>query len=245
MIYDKRVFIMYKTHKDITTPDRSTIIWRYLSLPKFLSLLNDEQLYFARHDKFFDAQEGTLSNPDKNYFDSKVPGISSRMKCVNFGCTFINCWIMSDFDLYLMWTAYSSIDEGIAIKTTIGNLIDSLDSNDERCIYISDVNYIDYNTQYTFCKTGGFANMLAPFFCKGQYFQQENELRLIYSNYEIDARNKIESAQFKVSLDILIDEVWIAPRARTWYENVVKKELILHNINKPLKRSCIRARSYL
>lgn len=233
---------MYKVHKDLTTPNREITIWRYMSLSKFLSLINNKQLYFARHDKFFDAQEGVLSNLDKRFFDNKVPGISSRMKCEYLGCTFINCWIMSDLELYLMWTAYSSIDEGIAIKSTVGNLIDSLDSNDERCIYISDVNYIDHNRQYTFDKTGGFANLLAPFFCKGQYFQQEKELRLIYSDYEIDERDRIEGVQFKVSLDILIDEIWIAPRAETWYEEVIRKELLLHNIKKPLKRSCIKAR---
>ena len=213
-----------------------------MSLSKFLSLINNEELYFARHDKFFDAQEGILSDPDKSFFDSKVPGISSRMKCENLGCTSINCWIMSDTEQYLMWTAYSSIDEGIAIKTTVGNLIDSLDLNDKRSIYISDVNYIDYKSQYTFDKTGGFANLLAPFFCKGKYFEQEKELRLIYNNYEIDERNKIEGVQFKVSLDTLIDEIWIAPVARTWFEEIVKKELILHNIHKQVNRSCINAR---
>lgn len=233
---------MYKTHKDFTTPNRKTIIWRYMSLSKFLSLINNEELYFARHDKFFDAQEGILSDPDKSFFDSKVPGISSRMKCENLGCTYINCWIMSDTEQYLMLTAYSSIDEGIAIKTTVGNLIDSLDPNDKRSIYISDVNYIDYKSQYTFDKTGGFANLLAPFFCKGKYFEQEKELRLIYNNYEIDERNKIEGVQFKVSLDTLIDEIWIAPVARTWFEEIVKKELILHNIHKQVNRSCINAR---
>lgn len=213
-----------------------------MSLSKFLSLINNEELYFARHDKFFDAQEGILSDPDKSFFDSKVPGISSRMKCENLGCTYINCWIMSDTEQYLMLTAYSSIDEGIAIKTTVGNLIDSLDPNDKRSIYISDVNYIDYKSQYTFDKTGGFANLLAPFFCKGKYFEQEKELRLIYNNYEIDERNKIEGVQFKVSLDTLIDEIWIAPVARTWFEEIVKKELILHNIHKQVNRSCINAR---
>ena len=213
-----------------------------MSLSKFLSLINNEELYFARHDKFFDAQEGILSDPDKSFFDSKVPGISSRMKCENLGCTYINCWIMSDTEQYLMWTAYSSIDEGIAIKTTVGNLIDSLDPNDKRSIYISDVNYIDYKSQYTFDKTGGFANLLAPFFCKGKYFEQEKELRLIYNNYEIDERNKIEGVQFKVSLDTLIDEIWIAPVARTWFEEIVKKELTLHNIHKQVNRSCINAR---
>ena len=101
---------------------------------------------------------------------------------------------------------------------------------------------IDYKSQYTFDKTGGFANLLAPFFCKGKYFEQEKELRLIYNNYEIDERNKIEGVQFKVSLDTLIDEIWIAPVARTWFEEIVKKELILHNIHKQVNRSCINAR---
>lgn len=234
---------MYKTHKDFTTPDRKTIIWRYLSLPKFLSLINNKELYFARHDKFFDAKEGILSDPDKKYFDSKVPGISSRMECDNLGCTFINCWIMSSIEQYLMWSAYSSVDEGIAIKTTIGNLIDSLDCNDKRSIYISDVNYINYNTQYTFDKTGGFANLLAPFFCKEKYFEQEKELRLIYNDYEIDKRDDIEGVSFKVSLNTLINEVWVAPKAKGWFEDVLKKELTLHNIKKPLMRSCIIARS--
>ena len=164
------------------------------------------------------------------------------MKCENLGCTFINCWIMSDTEQYLMWTAYSSIDEGIAIKTTVGKLIDSLDPNDKRSIYISDVNYIDYESQYTFDKTGGFANLLAPFFCKGKYFKQEKELRMIYSDYEIDSRSPIEGVKFIVSLNNLIDEVWIAPKAKGWYEDVIKKELSLHNIKKPLKRSCIKAR---
>ena len=52
---------MYKTHKDFTTPNRKTIIWRYMSLSKFLSLINNEELYFARHDKFFDAQDPRYS----------------------------------------------------------------------------------------------------------------------------------------------------------------------------------------
>lgn len=233
---------MYKVHKDFKTPERDVTVWRYLSLPKFLSLLNEEQLYFARQDRFFDMQEGTLSEPDKNFFNSRVPDITSRIEGDSIGCTFINCWVISDVELYLMWTAYSSIDEGIAIKTTVGNLIDSLDPNDKRDIYISDVDYIDYNTQYTFSKANGFANLLAPFFCKGKYFQQEKELRLLYSDYEIKYRDNILGLQFKVSLNTLIDEIWIAPKAKEWFHNIVKKELILHKLNKPLKYSCIKAR---
>jgi hypothetical protein len=211
-----------------------------MSLPKFLSLLNEQALYFARHNTFFDAQEGFLSKPDRTFLDSKLPDISTWLGEDHLGCTYINCWVISDVELYLMWTAYSSINEGISIKTTIGNLIDSLDPKDERDIYISDVEYIDHDTQYTFGKAGGFTNLIAPFFCKGKYFQQEKELRLIYTNNEIKYKDDIYGLQFKVSLDTLIDEIWIAPKATNWFENLVQDEMILHNLNKPLKRSHIK-----
>ena len=61
---------------------------------------------------------------------------------------FINCWVISNVELYLMWNTYSSLDKGLAIKTTIGNLIDSLDPCDDREVFISDVNYIDYYHDY-------------------------------------------------------------------------------------------------
>lgn len=231
---------MYKRHPNFKTPDRDTVVWRYLSLSKFLSLLNEQQLYFARQDRFFDAQEGALSNTDHYYLENMIPGVSKRVKSGSLGCTFINCWVMSNVELYLMWTTYSSINEGVSIKTTVGNLIDSLDKQDKRNIYISDVKYIDHDTQYTFEKAGDFVNFLAPSFCKGKFFQQENELRLIHIDYDMTFHDDIFGLVFNVSLDTLIDEVWIAPKAEAWFAKVVQAELCLHNIHKPIKRSHIK-----
>lgn len=230
---------MYKIHSEIITPSRNIIIWRYLSLEKFLSLLNDRQLFFTRHDFFFDSEEGKMSKKDKELYDEVVPGISVRMENDRYGCCYINCWVMSEVELYLMWSTYSSLDKGIAVKTTVGNLIDSLDANDDRDIYISSVGYIDYDNEYTFDKSGGSANNLARYFCKRKYFQQEKELRLVYYDYKAKIDDDIAGLNFSVSLETLIDEIWIAPQANEWYEELINKELKLHGINKSIKRSQI------
>ena len=146
---------------------------------------------------------------------------------------------MSNVELYLMWNTYSSIKKGIAIKSTIGHLIDALDSNDNRCIYVSDVKYIDYTQESTFTKAGGFANDLARYFCKRDYFQQEKELRLVYYDFKANLNDNMKGVNFKISLNTLIDEIWIAPKAEEWYETLINDELKLHKIKKKVKRSLL------
>lgn len=230
---------MYYQHRAFKTPDRETVIWRYLSLSKFLSLLNSRSLYLARSDQFFDKNEGKLSEMDKKLFDSFVPDISNRIEKEGIGCSFIQCWVMNPEELFLMWETYSSLEEGIAIKSTVGQLIDSLDSKDERNIIISDVSYKNYSKDYTFDKAGGFANLLAPLFCKRTYFCQEMELRLVYHDYNMSILDNVMGVVFKVDLNKLIDSVWVAPNAGEWYIDVINKEMLIHGINKPLNCSGI------
>ena len=232
---------MYREHSEIITPDRKQTIWRYMSLDKFLSLLNDKQLYFARHDKFNDLKEAMRSDLDLKLYDKYVEGISETIKNDPFGCGFINCWIIENFDLYLMWRSYSSLDKGIAIKSSIGNLIDSLDSKDKRSIFISDVEYMDYITGFTFDKYGGSENDLARFFCKRENFKQEKELRAVYYDYEmrLDSKKAPDGLKFKVSLNTLIDEIWIAPNATKEFEKNIKEIVRKHGITKPIRRSQI------
>lgn len=229
---------MYYLHEAFATPDKETIVWHYFSLAKFLSLLNDKQLFFQRSDLFFDSKEGKLSNKDKqlyNYYNAS--SLVGRSESGGLGCCYVNCWVMSDVELYLMWSTYSSLNEGIAVKSTVGNLIKALDPNEKKEVIISDVKYIDYDTDYTFDKAGGIANAIAPYFCKRQYFSQEKELRLVHYDPYMRFRHEVYNMKFDVSLGLLIDEVWIAPNAEDWYVNLIKKELDLHGIEKPIIQS--------
>lgn len=226
---------MYFPFEAFVTPDKGTIVWHYFSLAKFLSLLNDKQLFFLRSDLFFDTKEGKLSSMDKrlyNYYNAS--SIADRSERGGLGCCYINCWVMSDVELYLMWNTYSSLKEGIAVKSTIGNLINALDPKETKDIIISDVKYIDYETEYTFDKTGGIANALAPYFCKRKFFSQEQELRLVHYDPYMRFSHNVYNMKFAVSLEKLIDEVWIAPEAEDWYVDLIKKELTLHGIGNPV-----------
>ena len=44
------------------TPSRGAIIWRYMSIDKFMLILNNQTLYFPNIYKFNDKSEGTLSD---------------------------------------------------------------------------------------------------------------------------------------------------------------------------------------
>lgn len=223
---------MYYPHPALTLPSKETVIWHYFSLAKFLSLLNDSKLYFPRSDKFEDQMEGRFSAADKNLYEIMGnPSMPERIEKGCAGCAYINCWVMSEEELFLMWSAYSSLEEGIAIKSSVGNLISSLDASDTREIYISNVSYIDYEKQRTFDKTGRIVNALAPYFCKRKYFSQERELRLVHYDFHIRPHHNIEGMEFDVALETLIDEIWMAPKAHDWFVDMVNKELKLHDIS--------------
>jgi hypothetical protein len=51
--------MVYKEHWHFTPPEnRQVPIWRYLDLPRFLSMLHREALHFTRPDQFDDPFEG-------------------------------------------------------------------------------------------------------------------------------------------------------------------------------------------
>ena len=67
-------------------------------------------------------------------------------------------------------------------------------------------------------------------------FRTGKELRLVYYDYKmkLDDDNKQYGIKFDVSLDTLINEIWIAPQADDWYVELIKNEMKIHNLNKPI-----------
>ena len=48
----------------LNPPQDDTIIWRYMSMTKFLMLLDNQGLWFSRSDTFEDANEGMFPQKD-------------------------------------------------------------------------------------------------------------------------------------------------------------------------------------
>jgi hypothetical protein len=230
---------MYYKHPELPLIDMTQKIWHYYTLPKFLSLLSSSSIYMCRQDKFDDSFEGAMTKKDEAFFESKAAGITKGMKGDSLGCTYSNCWTKSDVDEYVLWSSYASLKDGVAIQSTVLKLITALDSEDKRLVYVSDVQYIDYNTQYSFQLTGNIANMIAPHFSKRPYFEAEKELRAMYWDTDGRFSNTPEGLLFKVDLNELIESVYVAPQSYPQYRELIEELLHKYGLQKEVKRSGI------
>ena len=223
---------MIKDNKDLDNVPDNIVIWRYMSLEKFLSLIENEELYFCRVDLFEDKHEATLPIIDKKNFyyseENKNYWENERKR------HFVNCWIESPHELSLMWTAYAK--NGVAIKSTVGNLKNSLINSPED-IYLSRVRYIDYDrdsSQDAYTPP----NILKLLFVKRSLFNQENEIRLLHSDYE-NKDGHIKSKSIKVDINVLIDEIVISPNTDDNFLNLIKTYLNSKGINKKITSSIL------
>lgn len=230
--------IMFKAHPDLQNPDPTQSIWHYFSLPKFFGLLNSSSLYFCRSDKYDDLSEGSLTQKDKEYF-SKYSFDSNRINGDGLGCVYSNCWTRSEHDEYVLWKSYASLTDGIAIKTTVKRLIESLDQDDLRQVYASNVQYINYETEYSFTMTNGFIVLLAPHFTKRKYFEAEKEFRLLYWDNKGKFTTSPNGLLFKVNLETLLESVYVSPFCYVWFKDAISDLLNKYSLRCPVVSSNI------
>lgn len=216
-------------------------IWRYMDISKFISMLENGGLFFSRADKLGDPFEGSFSRAD-NEFDhifkwgrdifigedkSLKPDYKSLRKSV-----FINCWHMNEHESAAMWKLYTQTNESICIQSTFRNLKECLDGLDEE-VLLDEVSYIDYKHDRIPCN-----NVLNLFTHKRKSFTHEQELRaLIWINKSISP--KTDGIWEKVSLELLIDKIFIAPTSPKWFLELLKKVVIRYGLKKQVKRSSL------
>lgn len=248
----KRVSLPYESSPYLTTPNSSEKIWRYLDFTKFVSVLADKALFFCRADKFDDKWEGAFpkQNVQKraaNWNISKLdepsilPFLSASYSRLP-AQTFINCWHLNDFESAAMWKLYLSSNEGIAIQTTYGRLINSfVGKADERVhIFAGKVRYLDYDEEVFPERT-----TLVPFLHKRMSFEHERELRaIIQSPFPGDSSttgvDEFPSGLLaSVNLDTLIERVCVAPTAPIWFTDLVKSAVATYGFSMSIQQSDI------
>ena len=214
---------MYKEHRDFPEVSRQTIIWQYMPLSKFICLLRGRMLYFNRVDNFKDKTECTLTAIDKKVFryTKDAEWYWERERKLHF----ISCWVESDYELALMWDTYGK--NGVAIKTTVGDLIDSLAVDTEHYQYLARVKYIDGQFESS-QEMGTPINFLKIPLSKRKFYEQEKEIRLLYSRNEVDDQTGIS---FPIDINCMINEVRVYPNAPDYFLGVVNKELESANIS--------------
>ena len=219
---------MYEKHDSINTPDKSLIIWRYLDLWKFLDIIDNRKLYMSRADTFEDKFEGRipLSKEIKLKDDHPLKNIDSFSESSLKKSSYITCWCSEQNETYPMWKIYSDYRQGLAIKSTVGDLIDSISKNEKKQ-YIRKIKYVNPKENYFFK-----GNTYQLFFEKLDYFVFENEIRIITSLPYKDNRALLELPQgTKIDTDpeIIINEIYLAPLADKNFKELI--ELKLREIN--------------
>ena len=132
------------------------ILWRYLDVAKFVSLLQTQSIHFPRGDQFEDPFEGSYPLSSIDVFEGNDGGYSAE-EWKKFAA--VSCWYKSDIESDAMWKLYTSHKQGIAIKTTWDKLAAAVQGH----AYVTSVKYIDFvkgkatylstNAKHIFMKT--------------------------------------------------------------------------------------------
>ena len=231
-------------------PNPNSILWRYMELDRFQSMLERKALFFCRDGKFADPFEGSL--PRREY-DNRVK--SQRQADAFYGnystdeqiaeniaglvhwhlqfrdTHTVNCWHINSNESDAMWQLYLKSNEGVAIQTTTAHLMQALDLT-PLDIDISRVRYIDYDKDGFYHHQDfphqGY-NLFAPLIHKRNEFVHEQELRLIHEVRDAETdphyweKQEVGSGKFiEINLGVLIDKIILPPTSDEEVRNKIE-----------------------
>lgn len=193
-------------------------IWRYMSLAKFVSILDTQALYFSRASNFPDDFEGLLTESTIEHLRDILEGKSTKWGADAFDNTlrmfkaqrqqtYVNCWHSNPHESMAMWNQYSK--HPLALKSTHFRLSDSLggvlsekrtcdlpelkDGGHSVYISISPVKYVDFVTDSGFKMD--YQHIDYSFLYKRKPYQYENEVRAIIPGKTSKRYNKHQLAE--------------------------------------------------
>lgn len=234
--------------------DNKETLWRYMDLPKFLNLITDSSLFFARSDKFTDKLEGEMTEFSKMIMMEELRAANFPYQIRNLHSdnadeyiknlkqkTYISCWHLNQYESYTMWEAYAQGDYGIAVKSTVGNIRNCYKIHDKSDIKHGKIQYIDH-------KKDSIPRSLPYFeFLKKSYvYKGEEEFRAIYMelgspHIELDNEKRSEYGLIiPIDLTVILDEVYVKGSAKPWFEKTLRSLLDNQGLaNVPIKKSTI------
>lgn len=256
----------YERHPVFEEPTDQHKLWRFISFTKYVAMLDQRALYFARARYLGDRFEGSNTRMNIEAFEeilrstfpdmpederhARVSQERDNMAKVNEGMTLfhlINCWHESDHESAAMWKLYASEDAGIAVQTTMRRLREALHTDET--VYIGRVHYIDYDATPIPAD-----NLFWPFLHKRQSFSHEREVRAIIARIPIiddmDERQARDSVidwtdpgdtgiNIAVDLDSLLESVRVSPSAPGWFVNVTLSVTERYGVDIAVERSTL------
>lgn len=219
---ERKAIKMYKKNEAMYSVKNDTLLWKYMSFSKFVNLLSGN-LYFNRIDSFEDVFECHFTDKTRSALECSEfrPILNSEPLAQHI--IYVSCFHASKYETAFMWHQYSDQD-GLAIQTTGKRLKEAFNSTEES-IYLSEVKYLDYNTDYF-----DPSNLFRLAIHKRKSFEFEKEVRCICMKMPEGLKEKqspldVETPtgiKIPINLDVLIDKIYLSPYAPSYLEENVK-----------------------
>lgn len=232
---------MYFNIEDL---DDETILWRYMDLAKFVSMLEKEAIWLARSDTFGDKHEGRFPDEmleyiNKAYEDFDKDDNSPVKDASDFQDylvknTFISCWHHNLEENMVMWEIYCKDSNAVAIQTTVENLDKYTDPRE-----LSGHSLIMKNVEYKNAdEISGILLYEDCFFRKRRHFSFEKEVRISLDTYSRSNPTKDNPLgyELKVFPSEMIQKVLIHPDSSKWFYDVVNSITSKYELHAPLER---------
>lgn len=216
-----------------------------MDFTKFVSLLEEEALFFSKVSSFMDPFEGFLTKPTVKMLSSipddlpseeqqkleKIKKNNLSVRHMGRELLYASSWHISQFESVAMWQLYLKSGEGVAIQSTVQRLADSFNGTNMP-VSIGLVDYVDYNEDEI-----PWNNAFYLALHKRKSFEHEKEIRAIF----MDAHSST-GALVPVDLDVLIEKIYIVPDSPIWIHDLVTKVLSRYNLEKEVVHSGLEER---
>jgi len=185
---------MINTIKNISETELDLPVWRYLTFPKFISVVTYRALWFAKLNILRDKYEGTLpiateiqmrqynERAKKTFntpeFHRQIDNWPKNIVSSGRELTVVNCWFFGDNESKDMWAKYAGSNEGVAICSSIRMLQNSVNAYPEYSM-IGRVQYVDFDNHVMGMYEAHQAQEIALLKKNEEQYKAESEIRIV------------------------------------------------------------------
>ncbi len=198
------------------------------------------------------------SQDQSNRFIHRLPQTMLQQFQLYRELILINPWHYNEYESAAMWNLYSHENAGIAIQSTTTKLSKCFRDNNDDTIWIGKVQYLDFSKDWM----NEWNNLFQAFVTKRKSFEYENEIRAVtcLPDYHLSSehivktgtRERVSTSKSHIvnpkvltdkgkyinaNLQTLIEKVYIAPYAESWFEEVIESLLSKYELNATVTKS--------
>lgn len=196
-------------------------IFKYLNFDNFINIVANDYLWFSRLDSMEDATEGCYKDINmqikscpcgKSYkkIEKSIQNEYEKQKVIESFIRehfYISCWSIGSDENFALWKIFTEKNNGIAIKSNLQNVLDSIQSEKIICH-----GRVDYEKKFSLT-----SNFHSYCFTKNIQYKYENEYRFIIKE---DEKKQQKHIPVKINYKSIIEEIYFSPYIEEWKRNI-------------------------